>query len=230
MTYCSPAAIPKKRLVLAGLALLLFSGCAEEDVSLIPDDKDAAVGGSAGSGGAATGGNAGSGGSTTGGAAGQAGSGGASGEGGSAGSAGGGTGGVTSSLNPSIDSFDMVWECNNTSPDPITGSFVAKYDNTLGVSNAAAVVTKVRLVFKGGVHFEFALDGVQSGPVGAGQTAKVTHAKKPLTGIPSGFFSSPCPACTDTWQLWVRWDVGGQPREQLSPAQTISCKNQDGGA
>jgi hypothetical protein len=201
-----------------------LAGCAE-DVQLLEGDGSAGASGSGASAGAGgSSGAAGTGGTS--GSGGVAGESGAAGQAGAAGSA--GSGGAVSALVPKIQSFDMSWDCGEPKPDPISGSFVVEYDNSNGTSAASATIKYARLVFSGGSYYSLPLDVASSGTLSAGQSVQVTHNKLADQAIPTGDLTDPCPACTDTWRLWVSFFIGAQAYEEMTPPQTVTCTGAGG--
>jgi len=143
-----------------------------------------------------------------------------SGPGGGGGHGGGGQG----ALVPSLAGMNLFIDCMPiVSPDPIHGSFDAKYDNTAGKAADFATIKSASLVMKGPNSMDtwtFTATPKQSGSVAAGAVTKVMHTKDMGSGMGTG---SPCNHCNDTWTLTVAWDVAGKTVQDTAGPVQVSC-------
>jgi hypothetical protein len=140
-------------------------------------------------------------------------------------SSGGGHDGGSGALAPSIAGVDMFVDCMPiVGPDPVHGTFQALYDNTQGSAGGSATVQSARLLFDGSTadSWTFTVTPNGSGPVGAGQSATVTHTKDSGSGKGS---KGPCSFCggSHTWTLEVTWDVGGGTVTQQASPSPVMC-------
>jgi hypothetical protein len=166
----------------------------------------------------------------TGGEGGSGASGGAGGEGGAAGpggagGVGGGGGGPQGDVVPTIESYDFFVNCQPAvPPDPINGSFTARYDNQDAV-DGLATITKVLLELDDGAvatDWEFDVAPPDSSTIPPGMTVNVPHTK--VQGSGSGP-TPPCDYCGrgSTWTLKVTWDVAGTMVTEISEASPVMC-------
>jgi hypothetical protein len=105
-------------------------------------------------------------------------------------------------------------------PDPVGGSFVARYDNTKGSTPAGAWVLAAKVHFGPTEILKFPVTPDSSGPVGAGAVIEVKHTKQkgdPTPGL------LPCQHCNGVWQLEVIWNVGGKQVSEMTAPAPVQC-------
>jgi hypothetical protein len=137
-----------------------------------------------------------------------------------------GTGGAApEGITPELVSAAISLNCEPlVPPDPIGGSFTAKYTNS-GTLPTSATITSAKLVFGSGpttLAGPFTGSPGSGGPVQPGTTLSVQHIKQPAGGgAPEG---SPCDFCNSTVSLTVTWDLGGgKTATDTLPAEKVSC-------
>ncbi len=108
-------------------------------------------------------------------------------------------------------------------PDPINGSFDAKYTNT-GTAAGSLKITSTRMSMKspGGntMDWKFDVNPTQSGSVPAGKSLTTNHKKVFGSGKGSG---APCGYCGGEWTLNVTWTDGSQTIPMAAKASKIQC-------
>ncbi|MFS8068926.1 MAG: hypothetical protein ACMG6S_21405, partial [Byssovorax sp.] len=137
-----------------------------------------------------------------------------------------GTGGAApEGITPGLESAALFLNCQPiVPPDPINGSFTAKYKNS-GTLPMSATITSAKLVFGSApktLSWPFTVSPGSGGPVQPGTTLSVQHMKQPAGGgAPEG---SPCDFCNSTVSLTVTWDLGGgKTATDTLPAEKVSC-------
>ncbi len=91
--------------------------------------------------------------------------------------------------------------------DPVHGSFGAKYVNE-GMLEGDVDIVSARILFTSNAkHLAWTFDATPetSGPVAAGQTAKVTHTKTDGSGAGDDPTLDPCDFCAGTAKIEVTW-------------------------
>jgi hypothetical protein len=109
-------------------------------------------------------------------------------------------------------------------PDPVYGSFTAKYDDSTGAAPASATVKSALLRVNGSATdtWTFTVTPQGSGQVPAGKSTSVVHTKDHGSG------SGPKPPCGfcgngNTWTLEVSWDVVGATAKGMFGPQPVTC-------
>lgn len=140
---------------------------------------------------------------------------------GSTGAGGSAPGGVT----PTLESMQLYVNCQPiVAPDPILGSFTAKYANS-AAAPASATITSAKLTLgtaPNAVVWPFTVTPKGGGPVQPGSTLSVQHTKEANPNGGEG--AGPCSFCNSTWSLSVTWDLGGGNSATATlPAEPVSC-------
>ena len=130
-------------------------------------------------------------------------------------------GGVT----PKLESMQFFINCQPiVAPDPINGSFTAKYANSAAVP-ASATITSAKLTLVSAPNtlvWPFTVSPPSGGPVQPGSTLMVAHTKEANPNGGEG--QSPCNFCNGTWSLDVTWDLGGgNTASDTLPAEMVGC-------
>ncbi len=145
---------------------------------------------------------------------------------GGSGTTGTGTGGAApGDITPKLESASLMVNCQPiVPPDPIIGSFTAKYTNS-GTLPLSATISSAKLVFGAApntLSWPFTVTPASGGPVQPGSTLTVEHTKeKAPDGSHEG---SPCDYCNSSWTLTVTWDLGGgKTAIDTLPAEKVGC-------
>jgi hypothetical protein len=204
--------------------LLLALGVSLLGAACGGSDENAATGSSSGAGGDASSSSSTSSSATATGSGGQGTTG--TGSTGAGGAGGQGTGGAApGGITPTLESSQFGVNCQPiVAPDPILGSFTAKYANS-GAGPLGATVSSAKLTFSAGPNsavWPFTVSPPGGGPVQPGTTLSVEHTKQNNPG--GGRGAEPCSFCNGTWTLSVTWDLGGgKSASDTLPAEPVSC-------
>jgi hypothetical protein len=139
----------------------------------------------------------------------------------STGAGGSASGGVT----PTLASMQFFVNCQPiVGPDPINGSFTAKYESSAGAP-ASATITSAKLTLESAPNtlvWPFTVTPAGGGPVQPGDSIMVAHTKQ--NNPNGGEGQSPCNFCSGTWTLSVTWDLGGgKTASDTLPAEMVGC-------
>jgi hypothetical protein len=141
-------------------------------------------------------------------------------------STGTGTGGAAAGgITPKLESASLGVNCQPVvAPDPIVGSFTAKYTNSSALP-LSATISSAKLVFgtsPNTLSWPFTVSPASGGPVQPGSTFTVEHTK--LKAPDGSHEGSPCDYCNSTWTLTVTWDLGGgKTATDTLPAEKVGC-------
>lgn len=193
-----------------------LANCAE-GTDTVPDDSN--EGGSQNTGSSSSGiaGKGGAGGSNQGGAGGSGGAGGTGTGGGD-----GGNMGMPSAVIASIEKNTLYVNCMPPGPASVSGSFDAKYDNSVGLNAALPKVTsaKLEITYLGNTYTWTFSVMPQSSIVGAGVISTVTHNAGAGSGTGNGQL---CDYCSGVATLAVEWDLGGKTGTDSLGPQPVQC-------
>ena len=137
-----------------------------------------------------------------------------------------GTGGsAPGGITPTLQSMQFFVNCQPiVGPDPIHGSFTAKYANSASAP-ASATITSAKLTLVSAPNtlvWPFTVSPAGGGPVQPGSEIMVAHTKEANSG--SGEGQSPCNFCNGTWTLAVTWDLGGgKSASDTLPTEMVGC-------
>lgn len=119
-----------------------------------------------------------------------------------------GAGGAKANVTPLLETAGFAVNCQPAvPPDPVQGSFGAKYVNAGALEGELDIVSVKVLFMLNAKHLTWTIDvdPAASGAVPAGQEISVTHVKVDGSGVGDDPTLKPCDFCMGTAQLEVTW-------------------------